>query len=209
MMRKTVVLENTTIERNTKRICFEDSKVKKLRIELVSTLYEAQQERILETGRVNIISQNPIMQKGKNTHVFELSEITVDKLIEYRKSERPSFVYKADNKYYYCQIPYQLNLVGTTFLGQHLCGCVGHECNRLSAASDEDGGCAKVRGCSRGIERYPWITKGYETFNTSTEAFIVLECEHYEKMKPSQPFYDEEYKEKDKNKRIKKAIVVR
>lgn len=204
-MQKTMVLENVTTERKTKKICLEEkSKVKKLRIILVSTLYDARVERFVETNRINVLSQNPIMQREKDVHIFELSEITSDELIEHRKSGKPSFVYKVDNKYYYCEIPYNLNLVGTTFLGQHLCGCVGHECNRLSAASDEEGGCAKVRGRSRGIERYPWITKGYETFNTGYGAFVVLECEHYEKMKPSQQFYDEE---NDKNKKIKRGIV--
>ena len=47
--------------------------------------------------------------------------------------------------------------------------------------------CEKVWNLARYIEKYPWITKGYETFNTSVDTFFVAECLHYEKQEYPKP----------------------
>ena len=56
-------------------------------------------------------------------------------------------------------------------------------CYRLSAASDEEGGCAKVRDSypDRCIENYPWIREGYQISNTvpGHNVFVVVRCEHF------------------------------
>ena len=59
-------------------------------------------------------------------------------------------------------------------------------CQRLTAASDKNGGCGKVRAYSRCIERFDWITLGYETFNTANnDVFFVGECMNYIKANTS------------------------
>ena len=120
---------------------------------------------------------------------FPLKEITAEELKQIRKSDTPSFVLKEYGKYYYAQIPKEMSLYSSLLFGTHQCATTGKECRFLSAASDENGGCAKVREGCKGIEKYPWITVGYETFNTQRDCFIVSECDHYKpcvpKKKPS------------------------
>lgn len=115
---------------------------------------------------------------------FDLVEITPDELAKRRKSGISSFVLKTNGTLYYTQVPKDINFVGFTLLGSHLCSLVGSECRRLSAASDNNGGCEKVRDLYKCIEKYPWITKGYETFNTELDVFAVIRCSHYEKCPP-------------------------
>ena len=115
---------------------------------------------------------------------FALIEVSPEELVEYRKNKVPSFVFKYDGKLYYTEIPYKVGMVGSTIFGEHKCATAGKECRRLSAATDEEGGCAKVRNRSNFIERYPWITTGYETFNTKHDTFIVISCSHYEMCPP-------------------------
>ena len=105
---------------------------------------------------------------------FDLEEVTVDELLEFRK-ETPCFVLKKGQRYFLAIIPKDISFVSCDSLGKHMCGI----CQRLSAASDEKGGCAKVRARSYFIERYPWIKYGIETFNTHHDAFIVFECENF------------------------------
>lgn len=111
---------------------------------------------------------------------FNLVEVSSEELATFREKEIPSFVLKVDNRYFYSQIPKKSSFMGSSILNSwHLCALHKNECYRLSAASDEDGGCAKVRERSTGIERYPWITSGYESFATRHDCFIVNACKHY------------------------------
>ena len=115
---------------------------------------------------------------------FNLVEVTPEQLKVYRKSGIPSFVLKVNGKFYYAEITTDINFVSANILGAHRCAIVGYECSRLCAASDEKGGCAKVRNYSRYIEKYPWIEKGYETFNTKQDAMVVVKCLRYKKCEP-------------------------
>lgn len=112
---------------------------------------------------------------------FPLIEVTPEMLADYRKKGISSFVLKVEGKLFYSAIPNNISFVSSTILGSHKCAIAGHECHRLSTASDEEGGCEKVRNCSNYIERYPWITTGYETFNTKHDSFVVVNCLHYMK----------------------------
>ena len=123
----------------------------------------------------------------KKTHFpiyssLELVETTPQKLAIIRHSEVPSFVLKKDGKLYYSKVPSNFNFI-SEIGGLHLCSLSRYECSRLSAASDEDGGCQKVRdyGKAKRIENYPWIIEGYEVFNAShDDCFVVIKCLHYE-----------------------------
>lgn len=111
---------------------------------------------------------------------FALTEITVEELKEFRRNGIPSFVLKKDGKFYYARIPREMNFFSMDIFGEHQCALQKQGCRHLSAASDENGGCAKVRNHATYIERYDWIKSGFETFNTNRDAFLVANCLHYE-----------------------------
>ena len=174
----------TTKERSTvtKNIVLEG--VKTLRAEKVTTVFEVVKELHPKTNHpYNLVSKKKIDEKVEPL-VFPLTEVTPKSLAAYRKKGIPSFVLKVDGKLYYTEIPDNISFVSSTILGAHQCAVAGHECHRLSAATDENGGCQKVRDRSKIIERYPWITSGYETFNTKHDSFVVANCLHYKKCPP-------------------------
>ncbi len=118
---------------------------------------------------------------GEETEIvsFPLVPTNREELLQFRRARNPSFILKTNGNLYYGQIPYEMTFPEVDFFGTHLCAQQGHECSRLSAASDLNGGCAKVRNRSRGIEYYSWISRGFETFGTEKDAFIVTDCKHY------------------------------
>ena len=121
---------------------------------------------------------------------FPLREVTKEELKELRRSGQPGFVLKEDDKYYYAEIKYNTRLLSRCMLSGHKCEL----CKRLSAAADCDGGCAKVREGCRGIERYKWITSGYESFNVYEGGVFIVE-------------YCDRYRQIDGSKKKKKALV--
>ena len=114
----------------------------------------------------------------KKEKCFTLRKTNPDELYLIREEPTPIFILKDMDDLYVTEIPNNLGFTSSTLLGTHKCAA-GSTCARLSAASDEDGGCAKVRNKARWIELYPWILLGYETFNTKQDTFQVSECEHY------------------------------
>lgn len=124
--------------------------------------------------------QRVIARKGKGIEeeikVFHLRKVTVQELAELRKKKVPSFVLKVNGELLYSEIPKNMALTGFTLFGRHLCG-VGCKC--VSPGVDSEKWCKKVQEGSTGIEKYPWITKGYETFATYTECFVVIKCKHF------------------------------
>lgn len=105
---------------------------------------------------------------------FTLSKVTQEELDNYRANNIPSFVLKENGLLYYTTIPETLSFISLKLLGNHSCST----CHRQTAACDKEGGCAKVREGCRGIEKYPWIIRGYETFNVMHDCFVVVECQH-------------------------------
>lgn len=157
--------------------------VEALKATKVETTVETTYKRRSNIDRsMKLVSQNCTNQVVEALS-FPLANVTPEELANYRKYKVPSFVLKVDGKLYYTQIPYNLSLLSSAIMGKHLCSLLGHECKRFSSASDEKGGCAKVRNRARYIERYPWIMDGYETFGTLHDSFVVVKCLHYEKRK--------------------------
>ena len=155
--------------------------VKTLRVEKITTTFKVEYELHPKTNQpFKVVSKDQVDKVVEPMFSFELVEVTPEKLAVYRRSNISSFVLKVDGKLYYTRIPDNISFVSSNILGAHQCGV----CNRLSAASDKKGGCAKVRARSQGIERYPWITTGYETFNTKHDSFVVATCLHYEQYPP-------------------------
>lgn len=176
-------IEYQTVEETvevSKNILLDQEKI--LRGETYRITYNVTYEvDMLTKERIGLYNKEKVEENVKPLCV-SLKEVTVEELQKCRKKEIPSFVLKTDGKLYWGEIPYNLSFVSSTFLGKHMCASPGNHCHRLSAAKDEDGGCEKVRKKSTHIERYEWIRKGFETFNTSHDAFLVLECTHFEDM---------------------------
>lgn len=159
--------------------------VKTLKAERVTTTFKVTRELHSKTNQpIKVVDKVQLNQAVKPMS-YNLIEVTPEELNEYRNRGISSFVLKVDGKLYYTRIPDNINFVSSTILGTHRCAVAGHECNRLSAASDAQGGCAKVRDRSQHIERYSWITTGYETFNTLHDSFVVVNCSHYEPCIPN------------------------
>ena len=74
---------------------------------------------------------------------FHLNQVTPEELLEFRKNNVPSLVLKVDDKLYHSEIPRNMSFTSER-IGPHMCAIPGHTCHRLSAATVEEGGCAKV-----------------------------------------------------------------
>lgn len=174
-------------------IDFQDEKeveIRKVKLDGISTL---RAEKVTLTFETTIVihrqTKQPIRILSKkflreDVEPLELAlvEVTKEELLDYRRNKIPSFVLKIEDKLYYSRVPAEMSLQSARLFGSHKCARLSEECNRFSALPDEQGGCAKIRDCACGIERYPWIVKGYETFYTKHESFVVVECNNYEKI---------------------------
>lgn len=160
-------------------------RIQKIEFDKDNTLW---MEKIITTYEVIKKSDTGCTKKIVSTDEellrFRMFEVTPQELADYRKKGIPSFVLKMDGKLFHATIPTKLRFESAKFLGSHMCSSMNHECRRLSAASDDDGGCEKVRNYACNIEKYPWITLGYETFNTELDVFKVGRCLHYEEAPP-------------------------
>lgn len=156
---------------------------KELRVQLLTTTFEVVKLVRSSTGHpLKLVSKKEISRKREDLS-FPLSEVTAKEVAIYRKNGISSFILKLGEKLFHAAIPENLTFTSLE-LGPHLCSLAHHECHRLSGASDEDGGCEKVRNFANYIERYGWIVRGYETFNTRHDVFVVLNCAHYVETPP-------------------------
>lgn len=109
---------------------------------------------------------------------YPLMEISVTEVQNLRKSDKPIFLYKENNALYYTEMPARLHSV-ELLAGSHQCASVNNDCVRLSAESDANGGCRKVRDRYLRIENYDFIKKGYQVINTTNNCLVVLECSNF------------------------------
>lgn len=134
----------------------------------------------LSGGLLSEESKEIIKTDEKILKEFPLQVVSVDELVGLRSSGKPGFLLKENEIYYYAKIDPIIRIISHEIMTPHLCGKKCHECRRLAALSDAKGGCAKVRDKYKYIENYPFITKGFETFNTiHNDSFVVFECSHY------------------------------
>lgn len=124
------------------------------------------------------IERKELNKKVTPVRRCSLTEVSAVDVSRYRKAGIPSFVLKEDGKLYWCRIPKKLSfLTADIFPTCHLCGgSEGNVCKRLISLPNSQGGCEKVFRGSKGIERFDFIQKGYETFNTYQPAFYVADC---------------------------------
>ena len=148
-------METTSEIKYSERYDFSLDGVATLFITKISSTYRVIYKLHHKTGLPTQAISKELISENKEPHHFPLREISAKEISKYRKSEVPSFVLKIGSKLYYTEIP-NISFIGVNLLGLHKCALSGMECRRLSAASDEEGGCAKVRNLSCNIERYPW-----------------------------------------------------
>ncbi|MBR2725782.1 hypothetical protein IKE87_00725 [Candidatus Saccharibacteria bacterium] len=114
---------------------------------------------------------------------YPLHEVLPETVRIIRDSGQPGFVLKKDGKLFCTTHPhvrrFQARLDGIKTNGIHKCSEKDMICRRLSALSDAEGGCAKIRDEDFAIEKYPFITEGYEFFNINQNCFVVLGCQHW------------------------------
>lgn len=173
--------ELTTVTKNV------SLSVNGLRFERTTFVHEITKEVHPKTLRPFRTKSKHLVAQNVEKIFLPFVKVTVNQLSKYRKKGTPSLVLKSDGDFLYTGIPADLSLVAFTLIGEHKCAAPGQGCCHLSAASDEEGGCAKVRNRATYIERYPWIVSGYETFNTKHDVFVVLDCRHFEACKPFKP----------------------
>ena len=144
-----------------------------------------------ENGRViKLIS-------AKGTLEYDFREIDEETLLSYRMSEKTGIVMKEGEKLFFSESDKNAKTLVRDI--PHMCGKVGCECKRLSAASDENGGCAKVRDASltlsernnkiatkrsKRIEKYPFVECGFEMINNEDGFLVIAKCSNYEKVPP-------------------------
>lgn len=123
--------------------------------------------------------------------VINFKPITREEIIKKRVNKEVGVVMVVDGETYFASVSEKVRLETLLEAKLHKCGC----CKRLSAKSDECGGCEKIRDYPIGeeenirtiqnkmrIEKYPFITEGFDAVNTYKRETIVLECEHFQKM---------------------------
>lgn len=169
MKKENFPVETSTSQLKTTRTTLVDTYT--LRVDYVSKTIETTYEK---GNPLNVVSKKVFSEEILKTFFYNLSEISKNEVIMRRKNKIPTFLLKIDGKYYYSRIPANLTLIGEKLLGTHMCAT----CKKISPLSDEDGGCEKVRNIARFIEKYDWISKGYETFGTTHDCFFVAECNH-------------------------------
>ena len=150
---------------------------------LIASTFRITTEVIEKATAPNQPSKKRETKEKISSREFFLKEISIQELKSLRKTKIPSFVLKENiggvEHYWHAKVPYNLNFTSSNLIGTHQCSPSNTCCARLSAASDEAGGCSKVRHMARFIELYPWIPFGYETFNTKNNTFMVAKCEHF------------------------------
>lgn len=145
---------------------------RKFRVENVKRYYEAKKRKPDES-----VMKRVVVNSEEHVDEYNLIEISEDELRMLRKYQIPTFILKDNGKYFYTQIPRDLNLIGSVNV-EHRCSPRTSICTRLSPCSDSNGGCRKVRDVKKRLEKYAWIKSGYETINTDFECFVVIKCEH-------------------------------
>lgn len=126
----------------------------------------------------NIISSKFVERKVEKIE-YPLQEISVSELRHLRRTGKPGFVLKEDDKYYYARIKYDTHFTISNLPNAHMCSYAPGCCKHLSASLID--GCQMIFDIYSYIENYSWITFGYEFFNVSLGSLTVLKCSNYEK----------------------------
>jgi len=134
------------------------------------TTYNQKQKKNVE------VKEKIIGEPKKEVLKIPIRRVLAPEIAALRVSGKPGFLLKKGDDLFYAEIKKHGD-IECLFDMPHKCA---DHCKHLSAASDENGGCAKIRNKDTYIERYPWIRLGYETFNTKDDVFVIAICNHHE-----------------------------
>lgn len=153
-----------------------------------NALYKVVVEETWEVERIKnrekVLSQKLLESKKEVIKTFPLHAIEPFELTQIYKSGTPGFVLKVEGEHFFTEVPKGFQLRKPEFFKNHLC-IFGNLCNRYHSWSDDEGGCAKIRGGSIGIWTYPFIKEGYEIFNTvKSDGLVVSQCTRFEEAPP-------------------------
>lgn len=153
-----------------------------IQMELVEREFLIQNEIIYEYKIIE--SYTPDMKKlreeklinteKKEIAKFKLRKVKKEEIQNLRASGIPGFILKEKGSYYYAEINNNTKFLSSNLLGSHKCA----NCKHLSALPDALGGCARIRENCSNIQKYDFITLGYETFNVTQESFVVVKCKN-------------------------------
>lgn len=104
-----------------------------------------------------------------------LHEICESDISVLRKGKKPGIIVKMDSIYYYAELCDRCVIIECDAI--HKCAT----CEHITAASDENGGCPKVRALRKHIEEYDRILWGYQVFNVYSPDVAVYVCLNYER----------------------------
>lgn len=141
--------------------------------------YEVIRETDKSLGIIDKFVSSTVISTTKHVvSEYPMKSIELDEVQELRNNKKAGLLVKIDDQYYYAKITPGMKFTSDVLLGPHMCS----DCKRMSANTDERGGCAKVRNyrCNH-IEKYGFITEGYESFNTHQNCLVVVKCANYEK----------------------------
>lgn len=155
-------------------------------------------------GTSSLVVEKKIISEDSDTFecktdTYPLTPVNVEEISKLRASGNPGFVLKNEGSYFYTEIPRTLSLVSNDILGNHKCPYCKHffsstaPCPKLTdpslswftrrlPASEEEIPKFIERAVEQSsrIEKFPFIIKGYETFNCPAEAFVVIICSRYD-----------------------------
>lgn len=153
--------------------------------------------------RVHVIksegSRKLVFNTSKKVVEYTLNEVTLKELFRHRLSGVAGVVYKEGEKLFYADFIDGTETCFSRINCNHICGKSSAECKYLSAKSDENGGCAKVRDSfvpsyynkgshvfvtGKMIEKYDFIEEGIEIFNSIHFLLNVVKCKNYKKVEP-------------------------
>ena len=119
------------------------------------------------------------IKKGSSQYTYTLVPTTKSDLASLREADIPSFVLKIDGKLFWAEIDRNISFFAKPLFGKHLCATGRQICQRLLIPMNQPGHCMKTYNNSKRIENYPGIIKGYETFGTRYDCFVVCECKYF------------------------------
>lgn len=157
-------------------------------------------EKLVQERTITVVksSGEEVTAPETKKREFPLHKVSKAGLFKLRMLEKPLFILKQGEDYYYAVISKHLHMISCQMFGEHRC----KSCDRACATSDEKGGCKKVRDMefgeyfqfgdgkkqallsSKRIEKYPFVTLGYETINVAQECFMVASCSNFKEFPP-------------------------
>lgn len=149
-------------------------------------------------------SRHYYLYDKKKKEKYPLKPVTKEDLQKFRKTEDVGFLFRYNQNLFLATLSKSVPALFSNQYNRHLCSY----CRHCSAASDEKGGCQKVRDAPEAVsylsdfynkrevespllanqqrkmlENYPFISLGYQTIHLCDKkmCFAVLQCVNYEK----------------------------